>query len=99
MDNICCICGKQFNGYGNNPEPVKTTGVCCDHCNFTVVIPERIKQCVGDPVPAGKSALSDADYADNSNLGSDDKYPTLLPFALKVASKTIGFELANNSSL
>ena len=54
---------------------------------------------VGDPVPAGKPALTGADYADNRNLGSGDKYPTLLPLALKVAAKTIGFELVNTMPL
>ena len=54
---------------------------------------------VGDPVPAGKPALTGADYADNRNLGSGDKYPTLLPLALKVAAKTIGFELVNTTPL
>lgn len=54
---------------------------------------------VGDPVPAGKPALTGADYADNKNIGSGDKYPTLLPLALKVAAKTIGFELVNTTPL
>lgn len=54
---------------------------------------------VGDPVPAGKPALTGADYADNRNLGSGDKYPALLPLALKVAAKTIGFELVNTTPL
>ena len=54
---------------------------------------------VGDPVPAGKPALTGADYADDKNLGSGDKYPTLLPLALKVAAKTIGFELVNTTPL
>lgn len=54
---------------------------------------------VGDPVPAGKPALTGADYADNKNLGSGDKYPTLLPLALKVAAKTIGFELINTTPI
>ena len=28
--HMCCICGKEFEGYGNNPEPVKSfdEGVC-----------------------------------------------------------------------
>ena len=34
---------------------------------------------VGNPVPAGKPALTGADYADNTTLGSGDKYPALLP--------------------
>ena len=40
----CCICGKKFYGYGNNPKPVKSKGECCDNCNYEVVIPARLKQ-------------------------------------------------------
>lgn len=38
----CCICGKEFTGFGNNPEPVKHDGECCNECNMQYVIPERI---------------------------------------------------------
>ena len=45
---ICCICGKEFDGYGNNPEPVKpgvdsygSENCCCDWCNLFVVIASR----------------------------------------------------------
>ena len=42
--HICCICGKEFSGYGNNPEPVKNfNDGCCDECNINVVIPERLR--------------------------------------------------------
>lgn len=40
---ICCICGKEFEGYGNNPAPVKNDGQCCDDCNMNVVIPARFR--------------------------------------------------------
>lgn len=41
----CCICGKEFEGYGNNPWPINNDPEerCCDECNMKVVIPERIK--------------------------------------------------------
>lgn len=38
----CVICGKEFEGWGNNPYPVKEEGRCCDECNETKVIPARI---------------------------------------------------------
>ena len=40
----CCICGKEFVGWGNNPEPIKhsSVGKCCDKCNQEVVIPARL---------------------------------------------------------
>lgn len=43
---ICCICGKEFSGRGNNPDPVKISGVCCDECNHFTVVPARMKQLV-----------------------------------------------------
>lgn len=39
----CVICGKEFEGYGNNAQPVKD-GMCCDECNQKVVIPARLKK-------------------------------------------------------
>lgn len=48
----CCICGKEFEGYGNNPhghlnlqlKPVKykNNQRCCDECNQEYVVPGRI---------------------------------------------------------
>lgn len=37
----CVICEKTITGYGNNPEPIKHKGKCCDYCNFNIVIPTR----------------------------------------------------------
>ena len=44
-DPVCCICGKTFTGWGNNPHPVVSDrkAVCCDRCNLYVVLPARIK--------------------------------------------------------
>lgn len=40
----CCICGHKFEGWGNNPYPVKEEGECCDKCNSLYVVPERIRR-------------------------------------------------------
>lgn len=43
----CCVCGMEFNGYGNNPDPVYekySMEACCDSCNFRAVIPARIEE-------------------------------------------------------
>jgi hypothetical protein len=40
-DNICCICGEPYEGYGNNAEPY-ADGYCCDACNIHFVIPARL---------------------------------------------------------
>jgi len=34
----CCICKKTFNGYGNNPWPLKNKGQCCNSCNGDVIL-------------------------------------------------------------
>ncbi len=54
---------------------------------------------VGNAVPAGKPAMTANDFATDAYNGSGDKYPALLPLAMKVAAKTIGFELVNTTPL
>lgn len=50
----CCICGDDIApdltpegkigwDQGNNAEPVIERGRCCNACNWTVVIPRRLK--------------------------------------------------------
>jgi len=39
----CVLCKGKIEGYGHNPNPLSKTGNCCDECNTTKVIPERIK--------------------------------------------------------
>ena len=39
----CCICGKEFTEYGNNPRPYKEEGIACNECNEKYVIPSRIE--------------------------------------------------------
>ena len=49
-EHICCICGKKFTGWGNDPWPVVieedvedgVEAICCDDCNINVVIPKRV---------------------------------------------------------
>lgn len=41
---VCCICGRVINGYGNNPDPFKRRGRCCDKCNSAYVLPIRMVQ-------------------------------------------------------
>ena len=50
MDNkktyICCLCGEEHEGFGNNPYPLCEEGDiesrCCDDCNTRLVISARI---------------------------------------------------------
>ncbi len=43
-EEVCCICGEPLEGYGNNPEPYKHEGRCCDACNLKFVIPARLAE-------------------------------------------------------
>ena len=40
----CVLCGDDYRGWGNNPEPVKSfdDGQCCNSCNAVYVIPARL---------------------------------------------------------
>lgn len=40
--SVCSICGKNYEGYGNNAEPVNN-GRCCNDCNATIVVPRRMQ--------------------------------------------------------
>ena len=46
QEKKCCLCGKTFVGWGNNPYPLcdktDTESRCCDDCNVKYVIPARI---------------------------------------------------------
>lgn len=44
MSEKCCICGCEIVGYGNNPDPVKLKGRCCDTCDWMYVIPARMER-------------------------------------------------------
>lgn len=39
---ICSICGDKYYGWGNNAWPINP-GRCCNACDETVVIPQRIE--------------------------------------------------------
>lgn len=49
MEYVCCICGKKFTGWGNNPWPVieDDSARCCDDCNAEIVVPARMRQMFG----------------------------------------------------
>jgi hypothetical protein len=38
---LCSLCGKIYRDYGHNAWPLNE-GRCCDDCNNTKVLPERI---------------------------------------------------------
>jgi hypothetical protein len=43
QEKICCLCGHEYVGFGHNPEPLRDAPLrCCDECNSSKVIPERI---------------------------------------------------------
>jgi hypothetical protein len=50
---------------------------------------------IGNAVPASFAGQTAADQASPKAIGSGDKWPSLLPMALQVAARTIGFDLVN----
>ncbi len=57
-DNICCICGEPYEGYGNNAEPY-ADGYCCDSCNIHFVIPARLSAMHQEEEPKEESLKED----------------------------------------
>ena len=47
----CCLCGKAFKGYGNNPAPAADDGRACDQCNASVVVPRRLWEFMSGSAP------------------------------------------------
>lgn len=50
---------------------------------------------IGNAVPASFAGQTAADQSNVKAFGSGDKWPSLLPMALQVAARTIGFDLVN----
>jgi len=50
---------------------------------------------VGNAVPASQGATSGNQFYQAASKGSGDKWPALLPMALQVAARTIGFDIVN----
>lgn len=50
---------------------------------------------IGNATPASFAGHTAADQANPAAIGSGDKWPALLPMALQVAARTIGFDLVN----
>ena len=51
---------------------------------------------IGNAQPASMAGMTAVDQGSASAKGSGDKWPALLPMALQVAARTIGFDLVNN---
>ena len=54
---------------------------------------------IGNAVPASQAGQTAADQQASASYGSGDKWPALLPMALQVAARTIGFDLVNTTPL
>ena len=50
---------------------------------------------IGNAVPASFAGQTAADQSNIKAYGSGDKWPSLLPMALQVAARTVGFDLVN----
>lgn len=51
---------------------------------------------IGNAQPAQMAGMTAADQGSSMAKGSGDKWPALLPMALQVAARTVGFDLVNN---
>ena len=69
----CVICGKDFDGWGNNAWPIKD-GICCDECNAEKVIPERLKQ-LNLKEDKEEKEIPDISVKDNTLTVDIDKEP------------------------
>lgn len=54
---------------------------------------------IGNAVPASAAAMTGAEQTSNAVIGSGDKWPSLLPVAIQVAARTVGFDLVNVTTL
>lgn len=54
---------------------------------------------VGNAIPAGMAAMTAGEQTSVNAKGSGDKWPALLPVAIQVAARTIGFDLVNVTTL
>ena len=50
---------------------------------------------VGNAMPASSAATTGAQFTGSDVQGSGDKWPALLPMALQVAARTVGFDIVN----
>ena len=50
QDFDCVICGGHFFGWGNNPQPLRLDGRCCDSCNELVIL-ARLEQVIAEFTP------------------------------------------------
>ncbi len=71
----CCLCGQEFEGFGNNPWPLNNdeNARCCDKCNAEKVIPARIMQAYSKKEEVKEGEYSDiygekVDYTDMRKL-------------------------------
>ena len=54
---------------------------------------------IGNAVPASQAGMTAVGQNQAASYGSGDKWPALLPMALQVAARTIGFDLVNTIPL
>ena len=62
----CVLCDDTSAGYGNNPDPLATEGLCCDTCNFTKVIPARF-------APPSEQGIQEEEEEDESEEEEEDE--------------------------
>lgn len=66
----CVLCGKEIEGYGNNPAPLADEGKCCDSCNTKRVIPARLKAMKANRIDEDNKSLTEDSAEDCNNNSS-----------------------------
>ena len=67
----CVLCGKEIEGYGNNPAPLADEGKCCDSCNSKRVIPARFKAMKVNKMNENNESSTDLQECDQFEYDDD----------------------------
>ena len=78
----CVLCKEHLSGtpYGNNPQPIRKKGKCCDRCNNDKVIPARMSGSILGGNPFGnidEQILCRKIQRFTPTEGRTDKYPRI----------------------
>lgn len=79
---VCDICGRPFDGYGYNPVPIISAGICCRTCNDNLVIPRRLRDYAAERIQQEADALrtNTADKHASAKLNAFVGKPVIVKF-------------------
>ena len=74
----CSICGRRYQNWGHNAQPVND-GRCCDHCNVAVVVPKRLRSGPAKNFLAGRRTKQNLFVCHDQVTGCSIREPLLWP--------------------